>query len=141
MISDSVVSKVLPIKEQIVLITKWIVQNWTIVRKIKDSTVHSFKKRQSFFNVLRGCRNEPATLLKVTLLHGCFSGFFNCTNGTKMAQCITYVCVFLIVYFFVSKCVPVKSQWHNKILLPFPWNFNRLVKSAVFLFLWYYRFI
>ena len=25
----------------------------------------------------------PATLLKVTLLHGCFSRFLNCTNGTK----------------------------------------------------------
>ena len=23
------------------------------------------------------------TLLKVTLLHGCFSHFLNCTNGTK----------------------------------------------------------
>ena len=22
-------------------------------------------------------------LVKVTLLHGCFSGFLNCTNGTK----------------------------------------------------------
>ena len=26
---------------------------------------------------------ESATLLKVTLLHGCFSCFLNCTNGTK----------------------------------------------------------
>ena len=26
---------------------------------------------------------KPATLLKVTLLHGCFSRFPNCTNGTK----------------------------------------------------------
>ena len=25
----------------------------------------------------------PATKLKVTLLHGCFSRFLNCTNGTK----------------------------------------------------------
>ena len=25
----------------------------------------------------------PATLLKVTLLHRCFSCFLNCTNGTK----------------------------------------------------------
>ena len=25
----------------------------------------------------------PATLLKVTLLHGCFSQILNCTNGTK----------------------------------------------------------
>ena len=26
---------------------------------------------------------ELATLLKVTLLHGCFSRFVNCKNGTK----------------------------------------------------------
>ena len=26
---------------------------------------------------------KPATLLKVTLRHGCFSRFLNCTNGTK----------------------------------------------------------
>ena len=26
---------------------------------------------------------KPATLLKVTLLHGRFSRFLNCTNGTK----------------------------------------------------------
>ena len=26
---------------------------------------------------------SPATLLKVTHFHGCFSSFLNCTNGTK----------------------------------------------------------
>ena len=29
---------------------------------------------------------KPATLLKVTLLHGCFSRFLNCTNGTKLRK-------------------------------------------------------
>ena len=29
---------------------------------------------------------KPATLLKVILLHGCFSRFLNCTNGTKSRQ-------------------------------------------------------
>ena len=28
-------------------------------------------------------RLQPATLLKITLLHGCFSRFLNCTTGTK----------------------------------------------------------
>ena len=28
----------------------------------------------------------PATLLKVTLLHGRFLGFLNCTNGTKLCK-------------------------------------------------------
>ena len=27
--------------------------------------------------------HKPATLLKLTLLHGCFSRFLNCANGTK----------------------------------------------------------
>ena len=26
---------------------------------------------------------KPTTLLKVTLFHGCFSRFLDCTNGTK----------------------------------------------------------
>ena len=26
---------------------------------------------------------KPATLLQETFPHGCFSGFLNCTNGTK----------------------------------------------------------
>ena len=26
---------------------------------------------------------QPVTLLKVTLLHGCFSRFLNCANGTR----------------------------------------------------------
>ena len=32
----------------------------------------------------RGVR--PATLLKVTLFHECFSRFLNCTNGTKSGK-------------------------------------------------------
>ena len=31
----------------------------------------------------QSCRLQPATLLKVTLLYGCFSCFLNCTNGAK----------------------------------------------------------
>ena len=27
---------------------------------------------------------KPATLLKLTLLHGCFSRFLNCTNDSKL---------------------------------------------------------
>ena len=32
------------------------------------------------------CYFKPATLLKVTLLHGCFSRFLNCTNGIKSSN-------------------------------------------------------
>ena len=31
-------------------------------------------------------QGEFATLLKVTLLHECFSSFSNCTNGTKLRE-------------------------------------------------------
>ena len=34
---------------------------------------------------------KPATLVKVTLLHGCFSRFLNCTNGTKSRKESTYL--------------------------------------------------
>ena len=34
---------------------------------------------ECFFSKVAGF----ATLLKVALLHGCFSRFLNCTNGTK----------------------------------------------------------
>ena len=39
-----------------------------------------------------------AILLKVALLHGCFSRFLNCTNGTKSLQNSTY-CLFFISVF------------------------------------------
>ena len=34
-------------------------------------------------NVSKVTGFQSATLLKVTLFHGCFSRFLNCTNGTK----------------------------------------------------------
>ena len=34
-------------------------------------------------NISKVAGFKPATLLKLTLLHGCFSHFLNCTNGTK----------------------------------------------------------
>ena len=30
--------------------------------------------------------SRPATLLKVFFLHGCFSRFLDCTNGTKLRK-------------------------------------------------------
>ena len=34
-------------------------------------------------NTHLGVLLKPATLLKLTAFHGCFSRFLNCTNGTK----------------------------------------------------------
>ena len=36
---------------------------------------------------------KPATLLKLTLLHGCFSCFLNCTNCTKSRNAPHFVAV------------------------------------------------
>ena len=45
---------------------------WEICDALRDLVPSvQFKKR------------KPSTLLKVTLLHGCFSHFLNCTNDTK----------------------------------------------------------
>ena len=55
---------------------------------LRDSVrFHNLKKREkhlwrsSTFSKVVG--QKPATLLKVALLHGCFSRFLSCTNGTK----------------------------------------------------------
>ena len=51
-----------------------------------------FKKREKkpagFSNFTKVKLLKPATLLKVTLLHGCFSRFLNCTNGTKSCKAL-----------------------------------------------------
>ena len=45
---------------------------------------------------------NPATLLKVKLLHGCFSRFLNCANGTKLCNAshinVTYTWDWLVPY-------------------------------------------
>ena len=49
-----------------------------------------FKKREKhpWKNVVFGkvAGFWPATLPKVTFLHGCFSRFLNCTNGTRWCK-------------------------------------------------------
>ena len=42
----------------------------------------------------------PATVLKVTLLHGCFSRFLNCTNGTKLRKHHIVILIPLRIFFF-----------------------------------------
>ena len=47
------------------------------------------KKRENTHTgvlLLVSYRLKPATLLKVTVLHGCFSSFLNWTNGTKLCK-------------------------------------------------------
>ena len=52
------------------------------------------------------CTLKPATLLKVTFLHRCFSRFFNCTNGTKSRKVLHILPLlhcFKKVFFIVLK--------------------------------------
>ena len=44
---------------------------------------HNLKNVKNTYGGVLLLVKEPATLLKVTLLHGCFSRFLICTNGTK----------------------------------------------------------
>ena len=44
-----------------------------------------------------------ATLLKVTLLHGCFSRFLNCTNGTRSRETSHIFITFQTIFYF-RKC-------------------------------------
>ena len=43
----------------------------------------SVKNTHGVVLILVKLQAKPATLLKLTLPHGCFSRFLNCTNGTK----------------------------------------------------------
>ena len=51
--------------------------------KITSRNVANKPTFQSQKYILFCTQESSATLLKVTLLHGCFSGFLNCTSGTK----------------------------------------------------------
>ena len=55
------------------------------IKKLLIANLHNLK------NNLKNVKNTHggvllATLLKVTLLHGCFSRFPNCTNGQNRAE-------------------------------------------------------
>ena len=61
---------------------------------LKISVLLLYVAMTSELRVLCKCDVKPATLLKVTLLYGCFSRFLNCANGTKSrnaSQMITFV--------------------------------------------------
>ena len=45
--------------------------------------LHNLKKREKHPWDSVTFSKKPANLLNVKLLHGCFSSFLNCTNGTK----------------------------------------------------------
>ena len=65
------------------------------------------KNNQIFFVILSICDAlrdlvKPATLLKVTRLHGCFSRFLNCINGAKSRKASHVIAcwLFLVIRLF-----------------------------------------
>ena len=62
-----------------------------------------FRKREKhqWRSVNFSWRLQPATLLKLTLLHGCFSRFSNSTNGTKSSNA-----PHMMVFFILNPFVP-----------------------------------
>ena len=68
---------------------------------------------------------EPATSLKVQLFHGCFSRFWNCTNGTKLSKA-SYI--FIYIY---NETVKV---------IYFIEFFNRDTYSSISIFTIFYRY-
>ena len=63
--------------------------------------------------ILVTSRFQPATLRKLTLLHGCFSRFLNCTNGTKSrnaSHIVTFSGSFWLVIYVKTGSYPISSQ-------------------------------
>ena len=67
-------------------------------------TFVQFEKREKYLKrIVTWRRVQPATSLKVTVLHGCFSHFINCINGTKSRnapQISVYGIHLLVLLFF-----------------------------------------
>ena len=77
---------------------------------------------------------KPATLLKLTLLHGCFSRFSNCTNSTKSRNAphmvtVPNCCLFslLVIYF----CCVSRSKF-------IIWNFLNTSGIIIYLIIYLY---
>ena len=68
---------------------------WDALRDLVTFT--QFKKRGKHplrnFNFSKVAGLKPATLLKLTLLHGCFSRFFKLYKWYQIAQRTTYVSI------------------------------------------------
>ena len=59
------------------------VQNYGALRDFVPFVQFKKREKHPWRSVTFSCRLTPATLLKVTHLHGCFSRFLNCTNGSR----------------------------------------------------------
>ena len=69
----------------------------------------------------QSCILQPATLLKVSPLYGCFSHFLNCTNGTKsrkVSHIVTKIYAYLMPYLlpFWSLCTKYEVLYVLQIL-------------------------
>ena len=74
---------------------------WLIWDALRDLVpIEQFKKREK--HPWRSATFKPANLLKVTLPHGSFSRFLDCTNGTKSHKTSHILAKHLRLKLFVS---------------------------------------
>ena len=73
-----------------------------------------FIKRENTQGGVLSCRLKPATLLKLTLVNGCFSRFLNCTNGIKSSNASHTMFDFFWNKFFIQRQI----KWRMPQFLP-----------------------
>ena len=56
---------------------------------------------------------KPATLLKLTFLHGCFSRFLNCTNSTKSHNAPQFFLLFHNLALCITTLLTITSIWSS----------------------------
>ena len=56
---------------------------YTSLSLVPENSCDALRDLVSFVQFKKREKHQPATLLKITLFHGRFSCFLNCTNGTK----------------------------------------------------------
>ena len=86
------------------LVTSVILTNSFLQRYLcyVGTTSSAFSSKNICVHFLSTCKNRPTTLLKVTLLHGCFPRILHYTNGTTSRWALhMFICVPM---FFVSVC-------------------------------------
>ena len=87
------------------------------------------KKREK--HPCRSLTFKPATLLKVTLLHACFSRFWNGTNGTKQRKASRKICTGVLlknVLTFAKELWNCNGEWFVCVLFGRLYRFFRCQK-------------
>ena len=84
------------------------------------------------FKNMKNTHGRVLTLLKVTLLHGCFSRFVNCTNCTKSRNVSHMLLSTIIFSYYYVTLILTKFLMFGQKILSFRtnvfWNLKRVCK-------------